>query len=100
MSKGPAADPGLDARTILAKGSLYLLMAALLMGTLRQGGYFPQSKTVFTMLLLAAGTWELIASVVAGRFQALRSASLWSFTAFTAIAAISFSWTVAPAMTD
>lgn len=44
------------------QGSLYLLLGALLVGTMWSGAYFPAPKWVLTALLLAAGAWELAAA--------------------------------------
>ena len=82
------------------KASLYALFAALLLGTLWRGGYFPAQKWPFALALLTAGAIEIATGIATGRARALRSFTLWSLTAFTLYAVATRAWSVAPAATD
>ncbi|MBK5225568.1 MAG: O-antigen ligase family protein [Thermoleophilia bacterium] len=82
------------------KASLYMLLAALLLGTLWRGGYFPEQKWPFALALLAAGAVEIAVTTAVGSARALRSPAFWSLAAFTLYAVITRAWSVAPADTD
>ncbi|RJQ43632.1 MAG: hypothetical protein C4534_08025, partial [Gaiellales bacterium] len=96
----------------LRRGSLYLMLAALLTGALWRGGYFPTPTAAFgfpgslltprwslTALLLLAGAWELAALAAERRAAFLRSPLLWLFTAFTVSAGLTYFWSRFPAVT-
>ncbi|MHB8792928.1 MAG: O-antigen ligase family protein [Thermoleophilia bacterium] len=85
---------------LFKKASLYILFAALLMGTLWRGGYFPEQKWPFALALLTAGAVEIAATVAYGRATALRSLSLWALMAFCLFAAATRFWSVTPGATD
>lgn len=85
---------------LFKKASLYILFAALMVGTLWRGGYFPEQKWPFAMALLTAGAVEIAATVAYGRATALRSLSLWSLAAFCLFAVATRFWSVTPAATE
>ncbi|MHB9111687.1 MAG: O-antigen ligase family protein [Thermoleophilia bacterium] len=85
---------------LFKKASLYILFAALMVGTLWRGGYFPDQKWPFALALLTAGAVEIAATVAFGNGAALRSIGLWSLAAFCLFAVSTRAWSVAPAATD
>ena len=89
----------------LRKGSLYILLAALLTGSLWRGAYFPTPTTAFgfpgslftprwslVALLFTAGAWELVALVRERQAGMLRSPILWLFNAFAVFSGASYFW--------
>ena len=78
------------------RGSLYILFAALLLGTLWSGGYFNVPKWTLLVLLLAAAAWELAVQLTRGRHLFPRSPALMLLGAFTTFAAASSLWSVSP----
>lgn len=96
----------------LRQGSLYILLGAVLTGTLWRGSYFPTPVTgisslssllsprwLLVSLLLLAGVWELVAVIAERRMRVLLSPALWLFGAFAAFAAASRYWSVVSAVT-
>lgn len=83
--------------TVSSRGSLYILFAALLTGTLWSGAYFVVPKWVLLSMLLAAVAWELIVVRERGERPYLRSPALLMLGLFTAFAAASCLWSVSPA---
>ena len=83
-------------RRWLAASGLYLLLAALLVGVLWDGGYFPSGKWTFSLLMLAAGALE---ATLPGKGRYRLPACFWPLAALAALAAASVLWSVAPADT-
>ncbi len=84
---------------VAERGSLYMVYAALLVGSLWSGGYFHVPKWVMITMLLAAGAWELAVWLQHRRRWALRSPAFWILSAFAVFAAAGVAWSVAPADT-
>lgn len=84
----------------IQQAGLYILMGALLLGVVWNGGYFPQSKLVFAAALLIAGGWEFMVVVALGEWQTLRSYALGIMAAFAIWAAASHGWTASTEATD
>lgn len=97
-----AAESGLKegVPSFIQQAGLYILMGALLLGVIWNGGYFPNSKLVFTSLLLIAGGWELMVIVALGEWRSLRSFSLWVLAALAIFSAASHGWTLNTELTD
>lgn len=86
------------------QGSLYILFAALLVGTLWRGAYsynpdFLASTWVFICLLLAAGTWEAAVTVRLKQLESLRSPALISLAAFSVFSLAGVAWSISPSDT-
>ncbi|MHB0914668.1 MAG: O-antigen ligase family protein [Thermoleophilia bacterium] len=99
-------------RGALRHGSLYILMAALLTGSLWRGAYFPTPAEGFSgvyplftprwmmvALLLLAGAWELAALAAERRFRVFASPLFWLFAAFAGFSGASYFWSSAPPVT-
>lgn len=96
------SEPGLKegVPAFIQQAGLYLLMGALLIGVIWNGGYFPESKLVLACGLLIAGGWEFMVVVALGEWQALRSYALWILAAFALWTAASHAWTLNTDVTD
>lgn len=81
------------------RGSLYILLGALLLGTLWRGSYFATQKWVFAALLLAAGVWEVAVLLKTGSLRLHRSPALWFLLTYIALAAVNIPRSVSPADT-
>ena len=80
-------------RRWLAASGLNLLVAALLVGVLWDGGYFPSGKWTFSLLMLAAAALEVTLS---GRGRYRLPVCFWPLAALAGLAAASVLWSVAP----
>lgn len=76
----------------LDRAALFILLAALLVGIIWSGGYFPTPKWTLVLLLFLAAACQLPA-VLAGRgIKTINSPAIWCFAAFTIFAGASFFW--------
>ena len=85
--------------SLATQGSLFMLMGALILGTLWSGGYFPVPKWTLAAMLIGAGLWEVVSTAVSRQARLLRSPALWIFLAFAAFAVTSLAWTEVAAQT-
>jgi hypothetical protein len=89
-ASGPAGKAGLPA--VARHASLYLLLGTLLLGMLWSGAYFPTPKEIFSYLLIAAGSLEMVMAVAFGRAAILKAPALWMLAAVAALAVASLWW--------
>lgn len=98
------------AASLLKRGSFYLLLAALLVGTLWRGGYYLHSVSwtgvgsqlpslVFIALLLLAGAWEISVDVASRQRDVMASPAGIMLLVFLLFSAAGIVWSISPSDT-